>query len=222
MIEAKMNEPSGNPDKLELPEKPSKYKKFKQKRKEKYKNKNEMFQEMADKTCNICIEPLRELCSESPLNINEFYNMNIIKLPCDHYYHHYCIYTWIKKSRTCPTCRKHYDVLNLGDLTHCRLPCRMIIKKSETRAGEQCEHIEYSNNMGFCRKHLIVLDEILLSENYRFSPFINLINRKLLTEIKLERLKEFPENIRGELLARMVRILEDIPNITKNDLLILI
>tara|TARA_B100001123_G_C15066217_1_gene929730 strand:- start:235 stop:609 length:375 start_codon:yes stop_codon:yes gene_type:complete len=44
------------------------------------------------KECVICLEDI---------NTDE----KIIKLPCKHYYHKFCLLSWIDVSKTCPTCR---------------------------------------------------------------------------------------------------------------------
>ncbi|KAI1730122.1 ring finger domain-containing protein [Ditylenchus destructor] len=56
---------------------------------------------MANHTCNICIEDLYETGSQAGC------------LPCGHVFHVKCVQPWIKKNRTCPTCRKGTSVKRL-------------------------------------------------------------------------------------------------------------
>ena len=43
----------------------------------------------------------------------EFNDENsIIKLDCNHYFHHKCLETWILRKRTCPICRVETDFMD--------------------------------------------------------------------------------------------------------------
>jgi hypothetical protein len=48
--------------------------------------------------CVVCQESMREDASEDR-------NLNLLKLPCGHWFHDFCIRPWLEQCQTCPTCR---------------------------------------------------------------------------------------------------------------------
>lgn len=203
------------------------------------------FQDWSQIDCSICSDPIRQICTESPLDLNEHMNLNIIVLPCKHYYHYACIFEWFKHEEVCPYCRKVSDIKTLDKMIYPPVRCRASIlrinktkksraspdkctheaepskahkteKPTETpqtpskpnRLGEQCECLEYPDNMGFCRKHLPPLNELIsksedsLSLDGVANHIIDLGNRKFLTILKYQHLSAFPPDIKKELLIK--------------------
>ena len=39
--------------------------------------------------------------------------IKIMKTPCDHYYHVYCLTTWMNRKLECPKCRKNLPPLEI-------------------------------------------------------------------------------------------------------------
>ena len=198
---------------------------LKRKHGENNKKRQELFDYWTNVNCSICYEPMREIYDEgSPIEINEQYNINIIELPCTHQFHHTCLGEWFKSNKTCPYCRTNSQICDYKDIkriTLPRLPCRALIlhSRDKSKIGQQCECLEYPGNVGFCKKHLVSLDEIFLASEHRTSNFINLVNRKLLTRLKLIELRAYPAALRGEILAKAIKILEKEPEIQKEQLL---
>jgi len=52
-------------------------------------------------TCTICLKHIKTKKSKTLLN-EKF----VTKCKCQYYYHNRCIKTWMKRKKTCPTCRK--------------------------------------------------------------------------------------------------------------------
>lgn len=168
------------------------------------------FQDWSQIDCSICSEPIRQLCTESPLNFNEHTNLNIIVLPCKHYYHYSCINEWLKHEAACPYCRASSQAQSLEKMVYPPVRCRASIlregkNKKDSRVGKQCECLEYPVNMGFCRKHLPPLDELTSKSGH----IIDLGNRKFLTILKYQHLNAFPSDIKKELLIKAHKIIKD-------------
>ncbi|KAI1719090.1 ring finger domain-containing protein [Ditylenchus destructor] len=80
---------------------------------------------MANYTCNICIEDLYEPGSQAGC------------LPCGHVFHVKCVQPWIKKNKTCPTCRKGTSVKRL--LSYC---IRKLYFSEEDYPGTSTEPVD--------------------------------------------------------------------------------
>lgn len=51
-------------------------------------------------TCSVCSEPLA---------------FGVVELPCRHRFHAKCIYTWARRSATCPVCRAGFGPRDLAE-----------------------------------------------------------------------------------------------------------
>lgn len=180
------------------------------------------FKEWTEYNCSICADAMKELCSD-PIELNEHMNLNTLCLPCGHYYHATCFLEWFKKQSACPLCRTDYKKEDLHRVNLPPLQCRAIIKKSKhvEKIGTQCECLEYPGNMGFCRKHLPPLSELTERKDKKTdNDVIALKNRKLLTILRYQTaVKEFPDNIRKDILFRALTILKENDTIQMPDLL---
>lgn len=159
------------------------------------------FKDWTQINCMICADPIRELYTESPLDLNEHTNLSIVVLSCNHCFHYSCIYEWLKRNAVCPYCRADTPINTLKNMIYPPVRCCATISRSN-RVGEQCECLEYPHNMGFCRKHLPPLDELIprfgdISSSHSF----DLGNRKLLTILKYQHLNALPPDIKKEILA---------------------
>lgn len=174
------------------------------------------FKHWSEIDCSICSEPIRQLCTDSPLDINEYTNLNIIVLPCKHYYHYACIFEWLKRHTVCPYCRSETQPQILKKTVCPPVRCRASIlrnKDKANRVGTQCECLEYPNNMGFCRKHLPSLDELIKDDE---AHSINLGNRKFLTILKYQHLNMLPSDIKKEVLLKALSLVTDVSNAQKS------
>jgi hypothetical protein len=72
--------------------------------------------EFIDKSCIICLEDFLNTGEDKNTSKSDNcsllvkdLNHRIIKLGCSHIFHPDCIYRWINKRNTCPTCRQQID-----------------------------------------------------------------------------------------------------------------
>jgi hypothetical protein len=54
-----------------------------------------------EEKCTICLKNIKTKSSKTLLN-EKF----VTKCKCKYYYHHRCIKTWMRRKKSCPTCRK--------------------------------------------------------------------------------------------------------------------
>jgi len=56
---------------------------------------------MEEETCTICLKKIKTKSSKTLLN-----KKYVTKCKCKYYYHNRCIKTWMRRKKTCPTCRE--------------------------------------------------------------------------------------------------------------------
>ena len=67
-----------------------------------------------DEVCAICLRTMSEPFMDDPDVTLEYVEEMCRGMPCRHCFHKFCIYKWLKRSPTCPVCRRTWPELEAG------------------------------------------------------------------------------------------------------------